>query len=597
MCGIYFKISKNPIDKNEALVQLQKLNHRGPDSIKFTLIQNKNNFFFFGCCLLNVVGNFKESIQPINTENYIIICNGTIYNYKELSTISSNKSDSDIKILGEGLFEEGEDFLLKCNGTYAFVFYNKKKNKLIIGRDVYGVKPLYLREEKNSIEVSSEYKSLIKVNDELNYKALTSYFNYRYTVSNYTLIKQIRKIKPSHIISVNFEKNDLKLVDEKYINTKKSSENINLSELINQSILSRTQRNQNISLITSGGVDSSYIAYLLKKSNVPFEAFTINSNLEDLEDAKRFAKYNDHKLSIIEKEIYDFNDLKRITYFLDDPYGDPIIFLLDTLAKNIKKNNYKICLNGEGVDEIFSGYPHHKVWVFYNFIQKYKLNSIFTKITRYLPTKVLNILINYTITMSSTDIEKLLMKFNQLIKTNNLSEFLEIFSKEEILNYQAFNLHGYKNDIRLFDIKEWLPNSQLFKMDKIFMSHSIEPRDPYLSAQLVKRALENNFFNNIDFFQDKKIFRKEIINLGFPLKYMQKKKKSFTNSINQNDLIINQIKEKIYEEKKIINNLFNFKKIESLIKKKEIGLIDSKKLFIIGSFLAWYENNKKHVRI
>ena len=370
MCGIYFKISKNPIDKNQALIQLQKLNHRGPDSIKFISFQKNNNFFFFGCCLLNVVGNFRESIQPINTKDYIIICNGTIYNYKELSNIFPNKSDSDIKILGEGLFKEGEDFLLKCNGTYAFVFYNKKKSKLIIGRDTYGVKPLYLREEKNNIEVSSEYKSLIRVNDELNYKALTSYFNYRYTVSNYTLIKQITKIKPSHIISIYFGKNYLKLTDEKYINTIKSVESTNLSELINQSILSRTRRNKNISLITSGGIDSSYIAYLLKKSNVPFEAFTINSNLEDLEEAKKFAYYNNHRLNVIEKKIYDFNDLKRITYFLDDPYGDPIIFLLDTLAENIKNNNYKICLNGEGVDEIFSGYPHHKVWVFYNFIKK-----------------------------------------------------------------------------------------------------------------------------------------------------------------------------------------------------------------------------------
>ena len=152
-------------------------------------------------------------------------------------------------------------------------------------------------------------------------------------------------------------------------------------------------------------------------------------------------------------------------------------------------------------------------------------------------------------------------------------------------------------DIRISDLNEWLPNSQLFKMDKIFMKHSIEVREPYLSKNFVNEGIKNSILSNLSLTSDKIEFRKIALSDGFPVELMQKKKLSFTNSLNNQIELITEIKEKIRDNKSLLLNFFKEEFINEIILLKNQNVMNLKRIFIIGSFIAWVENNNKYLKI
>ena len=101
--------------------------------------------------------------------------NGTIYNYKDISQATK---ESDIRILGDGLYNDGINFLEKCEGVFAFIFFNKKE-KIIVGRDFFGVRPLYIPKIQKIYQFHN-LKILTEKILDIDYKALYNYFNLRY---------------------------------------------------------------------------------------------------------------------------------------------------------------------------------------------------------------------------------------------------------------------------------------------------------------------------------------------------------------------------------------------------------------------------------
>ena len=156
--------------------------------------------------MLNTIGEYNDSVQPINTDEYLIICNGTIYNYKDISQATK---ESDIRILGDGLYNDGINFLEKCEGVFAFIFFNKKEKKIIVGRDFFGVRPLYITENSEDISISSEYKNLTEKILDIDYKALYNYFNLRYTTSDNTLLKKLQKLNLMNLLFLNLNQLEL----------------------------------------------------------------------------------------------------------------------------------------------------------------------------------------------------------------------------------------------------------------------------------------------------------------------------------------------------------------------------------------------------
>lgn len=597
MCGIFFSLKKKN-DKTNDQDNINFLKHRGPDSTKFITQKILDFELTFANVLLNTIGEINVSYQPIDNEKFTIICNGTIYNYRE---IQNTKNESDILCLGEGLFYEGEDFLKKCDGVYAFIFFNKIKNEIIISRDYFGVRPLYIYEKENMLQISSEYKAF-KYNDEkINSDALNFFFNYRFTPGENTFLKKIKKIEQGSIIKIKLNPNLKHFSKEKKLKINISANpKLSLNKILTKSIEHRSISNNSIAVLQSGGIDSCLISFLLKKKGIEFDSYILKSNdKEDLGNAINFCKSNSINLNIIEEQKYNFQELKKIIYHLDDPYGDPIILSLDTLAKEISKNK-RVCLAGEGVDEVFFGYPHHKIFYILKIIDFLHCKKFLNFTLKYISPKIIQNFLGYTLKFDHNEINLFKKKIINIKSFKEFYKLIKIFGENELKRLKTsidYDIKAENYDIRNIDLDEWLPNSQLFKMDKIFMQYSVEVREPYLSKDFIAKSLTYNGYQNIGLKNDKKIFRKMAQDFGFPLKYLQKKKSSFTNDLFFQKSLIDEIKDKILVNNYYLENFFDKKFLETLINDKSNNIMTNKKTFIIGTFLAWIENNEKKITV
>jgi asparagine synthase (glutamine-hydrolysing) len=592
MCGIFFHLSNKEIDYNFYKKKSLLQTHRGPDKTNFVIDKFQNFSLFFASNLLNTIGKFNQSLQPVNKENYILILNGSIYNYVDLAKkYGLNDLDSDTLVLGEGLFKTGINFLNDCNGTFSFVFFNKISKEIIFSRDFYGVRPMYIRQDIHSISIASEYKAIANYSDDLDIQSVSNFLKYRYTNKNNTLLKKIKKAKPGSAYSMQLVNQKIK-IDETILEKFKKNEK-SLIQNIDSSISSRLISNQKSSLILSGGIDSCYLAYVMNQNHIDFEAYTYvtDDNFEDLKKVKSFCKFLSIKLNEVKEEEYTFDKLKQITYHLDDPYGDPIIFSLNDLAKSISNDKIRICYNGEGVDEIFGGYTHHKIFMIISFIKKYYLNGFVSSTLKYLPDKILNSFFEYSLKLSKNDMKIMKKKIHNILNNSSILELYSIISDEDLI-YKDPEIIEKINDIRIKDLTDWLPNSQLFKMDKIFMRYSIENRDPYLSRELVSHATSIPIQKNFSIFSDKLSFRKSISNTKFPMQFFQKKKHAFTRKLIDNNFY-DELYERIIDRLEFLQQFLEKDFLEKLLNTNNTkSVIMQKQLFTIGSLLAWQENHE-----
>ena len=165
MCGILLSYSKSQligIDNFRQSLELQK--HRGPDN---TGVLRVSDEMIIGNVRLSITDLSKNSNQPMISDqtSNVISFNGDIYNYIELRNYLKKKntnffSNGDTEVLLKYLDLKGIDGIKELNGKWAFVFYNKKENKLIISRDRFGKQPLYYYKDKETIIFSSEIKSI-----------------------------------------------------------------------------------------------------------------------------------------------------------------------------------------------------------------------------------------------------------------------------------------------------------------------------------------------------------------------------------------------------------------------------------------------------
>ena len=150
MCGFiggFFGDAKNSFLVNEALELIQ---HRGPDHSSFHEQAVGDGFLYLGHTRLSIIDLSDSATQPFNTPcgNYSLIFNGEIYNYKELRTelIACGcdfKTDSDTEVLLNAIVTWGVECLPRLIGMFSFVFYNKKKQELLLVRDAFGIKPFF----------------------------------------------------------------------------------------------------------------------------------------------------------------------------------------------------------------------------------------------------------------------------------------------------------------------------------------------------------------------------------------------------------------------------------------------------------------------
>lgn len=591
MCGILGTNFLNErFDKS-----LELLHYRGPDFQNSIKIGNKQ----FGHTRLAIIDLDEEANQPMIFDDILLVFNGEIYNYKELIHVEhlecKTKSDSEVLIR---LYQKyGFDFLNKLNGMFSFCIYDMKKDLYFCARDRYGKKPFFYYLKDNKFIFSSSVKSILNLLDykpNLNKVALSKYMQYFVSFGEDSFYQDIFKLEASTYLI--YEPNKSReLQKKKYykINTYKAIKDEkqalnDIEELLFKSVEYRLNSDVEVASLLSGGIDSSLISALYTKiSGKKINTFSIGydeyKNYCELDFAQITANYinsNHHPVEINQKEY--INHFEQTLDMLEEPHGDSAAIPLNILTKQIHKAGIKTVLSGEGSDEIFLGYDNYA-----KFLKYYEFEKSLSNEQNLFLNDIIGALQNNT--KESEYLRRIVKKQNLY---NSFGEiYTDIQRKRLFKKVPTFKSEIAKQDpvdwMSYIDLKIWLGESLLSKVDRISMGNSLEVRTPFLDFNLVNYMFSVE--SHIKVGDTNKYLLKKIASKYIPNEIINRTKKGFNSPFNE--WLNKEYKDKIFEVIVEVNNetnLFNHKYILHIYELSKSNKF-KQHLYSLFVFSLWYK--------
>ena len=502
--------------------------------------------------------------QPIHNEDKSIqiICNGEIYNYKELQKklISSGHTlytNTDAEVIVHLYEDYGEKCIEHLRGMFAFALWDERQNKLFIARDRLGKKPLYYSSTVNGFYFASEINALYKVPEikrELDYVALDHFLTFSYIPSPLSIFKDIRKLPPACFLTLRDGNLEIKRYwqlsfepkyDISFEEAKKA-----LLEKIADATRIRLYSDVPLGCFLSGGMDSSTIVAMMSKySNTPVKTFSIGFQEEEYNEtqyARVVAKHfnTEHQEFIVEPDAIEI--LPDLVRHYGEPYGDsssiPTWYLAEMTRKHVT-----VALNGDGGDEMFAGYNWYRT--------AQQLCSIKKIVPQFFFHVIGNICSSKNGSSNASPFRKV-YRFFELINKDNSSRFADLRSYVSInskgrLYHQNFlnNLNGEAESYitRLYeeadckseldrmiytDFMTYLPEELLVKVDRASMAHSLEGRSPFLDHELMEFVAKLPCTFKYRSGQTKYIL-KETMKDYFPTGFLNRPKMGFSVPLNK----------------------------------------------------------------
>ncbi len=564
MCGI---LGGNFLDTNFKYA-LKYIENRGPDFQKIKTI-NKNTFCH---TRLSIIDLDNEANQPMIFDNILIVFNGEIYNYKKLIKEHNLhcKTKSDTEVLIRLYQKYNKEFLNYLNGMFSFCIYDIRKDSFFCARDRYGKKPFFYYYENDKFIFSSSIRSILTLlskKPSLNKTALSQYMQYFVSLGENTFYNGIKKLEAASFLTlqdkqINIKKyykiNTYKKIKEEKIALK------DIEELLFSSIKQRLTSDVEVASLLSGGIDSSLISALYTKiSGKKINTFSIGyneyTNYSELNYAKITAKYigsNHHPLIIGQKDF--INAFETTLEALEEPHGDSASIPLYLLTQKIKNMGIKSVLSGEGSDEIFLGYDNYAKFLKYYEFKK----TLSTSQTQFLDSIIIALQNN---TKESEYLRRIIKKENLY---NSFGEIFTSIQKKKLFhNVPTFKNEKPKKDpidwMSYIDLKIWLGESLLTKVDRISMANSLEVRTPFLDYNLVDYMF--SIQSDIKVGNTNKYLLKQIASKYIPKEIINRTKKGFNSPFNE--WIQDEYKDKILTLILKVNkqtNLFNEKYLNEI---------------------------------
>ena len=605
------------------------LRHRGPDDSGMYADKKIS----LGHTRLSIVDLSSAGHQPMCNDagTLWISFNGEVYNHKALraeleSRGYSFKSNTDTEVVLKAYEAHGQECIHLFNGMFAFAIWNSESKELFLARDRLGIKPLYYTVCKDSLLFASEIKPLLlyeHTSREVDYGAVSLALSFRYVPSERTLFKAIFQIPPGCFAFWRFGNKEAgKLEIKKYwkpffsCDSKDSFETSvkKTEKLLKSSIEMRKNCDVPFGAYLSGGLDSSLIvAYLSRFVSEPVKTFSISFGDDpssEHTDARQVSEHfrTDHEEIIVDRDISQL--FPEVVWRLEAPHS-PITVPLLLLSRHASKK-VKVVLSGDGADETFMGYLHHR-----NLLLNRRLKSFFpsflskaaAKSVGFLPVRALDFFFNYPESMGDAGRQRLQSYLSNLNDPYAAyTSFVINFSKEEqgrlftprmrrfVADPKSFLSSAFSEQMPKeflfkmlsYELKNWLPYTILLANDKLTMASSIEGRVPFLDHFLVEHASRIKYTHNTTLFRDKQVLRK-IGSKVLPKEIFKKKKHAFHIPLDA-WLSKNGVFERVFSSKSIMRRgIYSQPSIKKLMGSyKESKLLRGRQLGLLLSVELWF---------
>jgi asparagine synthase (glutamine-hydrolysing) len=373
MCGIagIVGFGKSPApDVADIRRMCATMTYRGPDDEGIEV----RGCVGLGMRRLSII-DLSGGHQPIYNEDRSVrvVFNGEIYNFPTLRKELETKghvfaTHSDTEVIVHAYEEYGDGFPKHLNGMFAIALHDLQRNRLVLARDHVGIKPLYYAFDGAHLVWGSEVKVVLasgRVKRSLDPLALGEFLSWEYVPGERTLLNEVRKLQPAHLIAVDLAKPACQQHAYWDVPPPGHAPELTEPEWIER-IDAQVQRSVRMQMISdvplgaflSGGVDSSLVVSAMGKAH----AFSIgfdDPTYNELPWARQVAAHLgvEHTTEIIQPDIRSlFDDLM---HHMDDPIGDFSIFPT-FLVSRLARRHVTVCLSGDGGDELFGGYETYR---------------------------------------------------------------------------------------------------------------------------------------------------------------------------------------------------------------------------------------------
>lgn len=352
------------------------IHHRGPDGAGFAIL-NKHQLGL-AHVRLSIV-DLEGGQQPMSTpdQRTWISFNGEIYDYQsQRETLKKYgypfKTQSDTEVILAAYSRWGKECVHHLNGEFAFVIWDTENQTLFAARDPVGVKPLFFLKTSDELVLCSEAKGILSL-DHVSRQISADYLCgpmmgvYK---GDESAFKDVKSLKPGHTLTATA---DGEIVESPWwkpryrpdpsMSFHDAKEGVRRE--LTQAVKRRRVADVSVHAYLSGGLDSTLICGLMARDNPNFTAYNIGFGKSVYDESSLARQIADHFGVQIETVQFSNEDLSRgleeTVFHTESVVANPNSVAKKTLSGLVRSQKNKVCLTGEGADEIFAGYPYFKM--------------------------------------------------------------------------------------------------------------------------------------------------------------------------------------------------------------------------------------------
>ena len=495
ICGAYNAAGIQPADQAIVHSMMDALSHRGPDGEGFwaskeVVLGHRR------LAIIDLAGGYQPQFNE--TKDIGVICNGEIYNYRELRReLSANghefRTSSDTEVLVHAYEQWGDSFVSRLRGMFAIAMWDSRKRRFLLVRDRYGVKPLYYaKPEPGTWLFASEIKALFadrRLTRRINESRVGEYLSFRTVAGEETLFAGVFEVLPGTMMILE----GLRSSVVTYWTPEASADHSVGTDYVNEgrkllydAVDSRLVSDVALGTITSGGLDSSLVSAITAEiQKQPIDTFCVgfsNPRYDERPFARSVAdaiRSNHHELAISPDDIEE--QLDTLTWAHDEPLTHPNSIPMHQIFRHAKEDcDVTVLLSGEGADEVFGGYGRYGVLKTRNLIKSVPGAA---KMAGLMPT------------VGKVATLKKILDPDYLIWSNSFTNAATVqkLSGAEIVNHvwdrrKFLPTPGRNgNGMFIYDQRTYLP-ALLQRQDRMIMAAGLEAREPFLDHLLVQWA-------------------------------------------------------------------------------------------------------------
>ena len=521
MCGIsgYINLNEKPIQDSSQIISMLRLQkHRGPDDSGIRAFSLKTGRSVelnsdvprtlesgfegvLGFNRLSILDLSQNGHQPMISpdQKVLLSLNGEIYNAFDLKPELEKdgyrfKSSTDTEVVLALYLKEGfEGMLGRLNGMFSVVVVDLGHKQVFIGRDRFGIKPMYYINSGELFAFSSELKSFSCLENfrfRLKEDQLDEFLLFRNNLRG-TLFQGIESLEPGHFLSYEHGKLPVKKryfnLDD-YSRTEVTSGTLDdfgekLEGWLGKSVQNQLMSDVKLGCQLSGGIDSTLVTWLANRNSAQgsFESVSIIFNNQQFSEEKYIDRVTEtlgitsHKF-LLDSSFY-LDHIEKATWHLEAPLNHPNTVGIYKLSQQAKEY-VTVLLSGEGADEVFGGYSR-----FYDIGFPFRTRKIISEIRR--NRKNLLALLDYM----NPDYRAVMA--TAYMSTQQASKLRSGFSMERAMAERKALYHAQSGSLFdrqvKYEMHSYLPDL-LIRQDKMSMAHSIENRVPFLDNEVVEKA-------------------------------------------------------------------------------------------------------------